>query len=266
MDHLSSNAVRSARPAILGFAGVLFFLVIWQIIPAIGLIDPTYFPNATDTLTQLFKDLGTASLWKDIADTLIAWGLGLAIATVLAVTFGTIIGLVPFLRRATHTTVEFLRPIPSVALIPLAILLYGLRLQAALLIIVYASFWQVFVQALYGVADVDSVARDTARSFGLTRSQRFRSLVFPTALPYLITGIRLAAAVALILTITAQMFIGTPGIGRSIIFAQQGANWVQVYALVVVTGVLGLLVNIVFRAIERRVLRWHESVRGEELL
>ena len=104
---------------------------------------------------------------------------------------------------------------------------------------------------------------------GLTRvrsAQRFRSLVFPTALPYLMTGIRLAAAVALILTITAQMFIGTPGIGRSIIFAQQGANWVQVYALIVVTGVLGLLVNIGFRAIERKVLGWHESVRGEEVL
>ena len=83
---------------------------------------------------------------------------------------GTIIGLVPFLRRATHTTVEFLRPIPSVALIPLAVLMFGIQLQAALVIIVYASFWQVFVQVLYGVADVDAVARDTARSFGLTRA------------------------------------------------------------------------------------------------
>ena len=263
---MPSTMARSSRPIILGFAGVLFFLVAWQIVPAVGLLDPAYFPNATDTLTHLFKGLGTAALWKDIGNTLIAWGLGLLIATVLAVVLGTVIGLVPFLRRATHTTVEFLRPIPSVALIPLAILLYGFQLQAALLIIVYASFWQVFVQVLYGVADVDSVARDTARSFGLTRSQRFRSLVFPTALPYLMTGVRLAAAVALILTITAQMFIGTPGIGRSIIFAQQGANWVQVYALIVVTGVLGLLVNIGFRAIERKVLSWHESVRGEEVL
>lgn len=263
---MASTMARSARPIILGFAGVLFFLVLWQIAPAIGLLDSTYFPNATDTLSHLFKGLATAALWKDIGSTLLAWGLGLLIATVLAVVLGTIIGLVPFLRRATHTTVEFLRPIPSVALIPLAILLYGLRLNAALLIIVFAAFWQVFVQVLYGVADVDSVARDTARSYGLTRSQRFRSLVFPTALPYLMTGLRLAAAVALILTITAQMFIGTPGIGRSIMFAQQGANWVQVYALIVVTGILGLLVNIAFRAIERKTLAWHESVRGEEVL
>ena len=111
-----------------------------------------------------------------------AWAIGLLIATVLAVVLGTIIGLVPFLRRATHTTVEFLRPIPSVALIPLAILMYGYQLQAALIIIVFASFWQVFIQVLYGVADVDAVARDTARSFGLSRGSRIVNLVFPTAL------------------------------------------------------------------------------------
>jgi len=266
MESLVAQRTRKLRPAALGALGIVLFLALWQLAPALGVVNPEYFPNATDTITQLVKDVGTAALWKDIGATLVAWGLGLLIATVAAVIFGTIIGLVPFLRRATHTTVEFLRPIPSVALIPLAILLFGLRLQASLLIIVYASFWQVFVQVLYGVADVDTVARDTAKSFGLSRSQRFRSLVLPTALPYIMTGIRLAAAVALILTITAQMFIGTPGIGRSIIFAQQGGNWVQVYALIVVTGALGLLVNIGFRAIERRTLKWHESVRGEEVL
>jgi ABC-type nitrate/sulfonate/bicarbonate transport system permease component len=188
------------------------------------------------------------------------------IATVLAVVLGTVIGLVPFLRRATHTTVEFLRPIPSVALIPLAILMFGYQLQAALLIIVYASFWQVFIQVLYGVADVDAVARDTARSFGLSRGSRIVNLVFPTALPYLMTGLRLAATVALILAITAEMFINVPGLGREIMFAQSAGQWTTVYALVVVTGLLGLVVNLVFRAIERRSLSWHQSVRGEEVL
>lgn len=262
---MPSTMARSSRPIILGFAGVLFFLVVWQIVPAVGLLDPAYFPNATDTLTHLFKGLGTAALWKDIGNTLIAWGLGLLIATVLAVVLGTVIGLVPFLRRATHTTVEFLRPIPSVALIPLAILLYGFQLQAALLIIVYASFWQVFVQVLYGVADVDTVARDTAKSFGLTRASRFRNLVLPTALPYIMTGVRLGAAVALILTVTAELLIAVPGIGRVIVFARGAGDVPTVYVYVVVAGLLGLIVNLIFRLIERRVLSWHQSVRGEDV-
>jgi ABC-type nitrate/sulfonate/bicarbonate transport system permease component len=257
---------RSLRKLLLGAAGILGFLITWQLIPTLGILDPRFFPTATETLTRLFADFRDLEFWRNVGRTMTAWAIGLVIATVLAIVLGTIIGLVPFLRRATHTTVEFLRPIPSVALIPLAILMFGIQLQAALVIIVFASFWQVFVQVLYGVADVDAVARDTARSFGLSRGSRVVNLVFPTALPYLMTGIRLAAAVALILAVTAEMFIGNPGLGRAIIFAQSAGDYVQVYALAITTGLLGLLVNLVFRFIERRSLSWHQSVRGEEVL
>jgi len=257
---------RTARKAALGIAGILGFLVTWQLLPALGLVDPRFFPTATETLTQLGQETRDLEFWRNVGRTMTAWGIGLLIATVLASVLGTVIGLVPFLRRATHTTVEFLRPIPSVALIPLAVLMYGYQLQAALIIIVFASFWQIFIQVLYGVADVDAVARDTARSFGLSRGSRVVNLVLPTALPYLMTGLRLAAAVALILAITAEMFIGNPGLGREIVFAQSAGNWPTVYALVIVTGLLGLLINMVFRAIERRTLSWHQSVRGEDVL
>src|SRR4029078_10307929 len=127
--------------------------------PALGVVDPKYFPPATVTLSQLAQDVRDLEFWRNVGRTHKQSGLGLLIATVLATVLGTVIGLVPFLRRATHTTVEFLRPIPSVALIPLAVLLFGIQLQAALVIIVFASFWQIFVQVLYGVADVDAVAR-----------------------------------------------------------------------------------------------------------
>jgi ABC-type nitrate/sulfonate/bicarbonate transport system permease component len=257
---------RTLRKVVLGLAGIAGFLVTWQLLPTLGIVNEAYFPTATDTIGRLVVLMGDLEFWRNVGRTLTSWAIGLLIATVLAVVLGTVIGLVPFLRRATHTTVEFLRPIPSVALIPLAILMFGYQLQAALLIIVYASFWQVFIQVLYGVADVDAVARDTARSFGLTRGSRIVNLVFPTALPYLMTGLRLAATVALILAITAEMFISIPGLGRAIMIAREAGQWTTVYALVIVTGMLGLLVNLGFRAIERRTLSWHQSVRGEEVL
>lgn len=262
----SARQLRTLRKLALGVAGILGFLLTWQLLPTLGIVDPRYFPTATATLAQLGQEMRDLEFWRNVGRTMTAWGIGLVIATVLATVLGTVIGLVPFLRRATHTTVEFLRPIPSVALIPLAVLMYGYQLQAALIIIVFASFWQVFIQVLYGVADVDAVARDTARSFGLSRGSRIVNLVFPTALPYLMTGLRLAAAVALILAVTAEMFIGNPGLGRAIMLAQNAGQWTTVYALVVVTGLLGLLVNLVFRLIERRSLAWHQSVRGEEVL
>ncbi|WP_156378885.1 ABC transporter permease [Microbacterium sp. Root61] len=266
MPRTATRTRRTLRKAALGAAGLVGFLVVWQLIPTLGIISPQYLPYATDTLAGLAQMLTDLEFWRNVGYTMTSWGIGLLIATVLGVSLGTVIGLVPFLRRATHTTVEFLRPIPSVALIPLAILVYGLQMQAALVIIVFASFWQMFVQVLYGVADVDTVARDTARSFGLGRGSRLFNLVLPTALPYVMTGLRLAASVALILAITAEMVITNPGLGRLINTARNAGDTVALYALVVVTGLLGLVINLVFRFIERRSLSWHQSVRGEEVL
>lgn len=260
----STRRLRSWRKPLLGVAGLVGFLVAWQLMPASGLISSQYLPYVTDVFVRLAEEFRDVAFWRRLGLTMTSWAIGLTVATLAAVVLGTIVGLVPVLRRATHTMVEFLRPIPSVALIPLAVLMFGLQMRAALVIIVYASFWQVFVQVIYGVADVDTVARDTARSFGLTRRERLSYLVLPTALPYLMTGLRLAAAVALILAITAEMVIGNPGLGRMIELSRSAGDAVGLYALVVVTGLLGLSVNIVFRFIERRSLGWHQSVRGEE--
>src|SRR5699024_7779476 len=176
---------------------------------------------------------------------------------------GFIVGSSSFLRKFTHSTVEFLRPVPSVALIPLAVLIFGVGIESALLLIVYASFLQVFLLVLYGVADVASVAVDSATSYGLGPLDWIRYVIFPPALPYLVTGIRLAAAVALILAIPAQLIIGTPGLGAAIARAQSGGAYVSMYSLVLATGLLGVIINIVVRAVERRVLSWHTSVRSE---
>jgi len=256
---------RLPRKVLLGVAGLVGFLLVWQLVPALGLVNSHYLPYVTDVLVRLSEELRDLAFWRRLGFTMTSWAIGLSVATFAAVVLGAVVGLVPFLRRATHTMVEFLRPIPSVALIPLAVLMFGIQMRAALVVIVYASFWQVFVQMIYGVADVDAVARDTARGFGLTRRERLGYLVLPTALPYLMTGIRLAAAVALILAVTSEMVIGNPGLGRMIELSRSAGDAEGLYALVVITGLLGLLVNLVFRFIERRSLSWHQSVRGEEV-
>jgi ABC-type nitrate/sulfonate/bicarbonate transport system permease component len=174
-----------------------------------------------------------------------------------------VIGSVPLLRPLTASTIEFLRPIPSVAWIPVAIVLYGPVRAGTLLIVVYAAFWQMLVQVLHGVADVDPVARDTARSYRLGPLARIWWVTLPTALPYLATGLRLAATVALILTVTGELFVGTPGLGAEILLAANGGQVTLTYALVVVTGLLGVGANLVFRAAERWALSWHPSVRRE---
>src|SRR5690606_27596458 len=135
-------------------------------------------------------ELGEPAFHSALGNTLVTWLTGLAISVAAGVVVGVVIGSIPLLRELTASSIEFLRPIPSVALIPgLVVLLH--KEQATLVIVVYASFWQVLIQVLYGVADVDPVARDTARSYHLGVLRRVRYVVWPTALPYVMTGVRL---------------------------------------------------------------------------
>ncbi len=142
-------------------------------------------------------------------------------------------------------------------------MLYGTEPVSTIILVVYASFWQVLVQVLAGVADVDPVALDTAHSYRLSRGRRVLNVIWPTTLPYAMTGLRLAAAVALILTITGELIVGTPGIGRDIDVAASSNAVPTIYALVVVTGLIGVMANVGARTLERRVLAWHPSVRKE---
>jgi ABC-type nitrate/sulfonate/bicarbonate transport system permease component len=258
------------RPGRARFSGLLYgatglacLLALLEAVPRLGLVDRRFLPPASTILQALADEAAGRQFWMALADTLQAWALGLAVAGSAAVVLGVAIATVPVLRAATTSTIEFLRPIPSVALIPLAVLLYGTEIRSTLLLVVYASFWQVLIQVLYGVADVDPVARETARAYGLGRWAQIRYVTWPTALPYVLTGVRLAAAVALILAITAELVIGSPGLGREIAVAQDSGAVAPMYALVVVTGLIGVTINVAVRIVERRLLAWHQSVRGE---
>jgi len=260
------SAPRRALPGwALGVVGILGFLTLWEVTSRAALVNPDYFPPASRVLVVAVQNLADGEFWAAVGHTLTAWGTGLLIATVAALVLGMVIGSSNFLRHATHSTIEFFRPIPSVALIPLAVLLFGTSMSSTLLLVVYACFWQILIQVLYGVGDVDPVAADTARSFGLRGLARVRYVVWPTALPYVMTGLRLGAAVALILAVTGELVIGGGGLGQRIALSQSGGAVAQMYALVLATGLIGVVINLGMRVVERRVLRWHVSVRGEVL-
>lgn len=248
---------------LLGLAGLVGFGVLLEIAPRIGLVPARYAPPTSDILTTLWQQARRGEFWTAVGDTLLTWLLGLLIAIVLGVAIGVLIGSVPVLRALTASTIEFLRPIPSVALIPLVVVLYGSTIEATVILVVYAAFWQVLIQTLAGVADIDPVAADTARSYHLNRWARIRWLIWPTALPYVVTGIRLAATVALILTITGELVVGSPGLGQEIANARSSGAVPVMYALIVVTGLFGVAANVLTRTAERRALAWHPSIRTE---
>jgi ABC-type nitrate/sulfonate/bicarbonate transport system permease component len=250
--------VRGWVPPTVAVAGAL---LLWEVLSRTGAISESNFPSMTDTMAELFRTLGEGDFWAALGNTLQGWALGLGIAAALAIPLGILIGSSRLTYRAFRVPIEFLRPIPSVALIPLAVLLYGTGLQSKVFLAVFASFWPLFIQTLYGVQDVDPVTTDTARSFGLRRFEVLWRIKLPSAVPYIATGIRISSAVALILSVTAEIVIGAAGLGREINVARSGGALELMYALIIATGLLGWLLNILATQGERRVLHWHPSYR-----
>jgi ABC-type nitrate/sulfonate/bicarbonate transport system permease component len=240
---------------------VLCALALWELVVGIGLLNEDHVPSMTATVEELVRIIGDGDFWSAVGSTLQGWGLGLGIAAALAVPLGILIGSSPLVYRSVRFVVEFLRPIPSVALVPLAVLIYGVGLESKVFLAAFASFWPLFVQTLYGVQDVDPVATDTARSFGLGSFERLWRIKLPSAVPYIATGLRISSAVALILAVTAEIVIGSAGLGRSINVARQSGAIELMYALIITTGLLGWVLNVLATQAERRVLHWHPSQR-----
>jgi ABC-type nitrate/sulfonate/bicarbonate transport system permease component len=205
--------------------------------------------------------LETSAFWVALGQTVRGWAIGLGLAIALAVPIGITLGSSEFAASAFRVPIEFLRPIPSAALIPLLFLTLGTTLDSEIFLATFGAFWPLLVQTMYGVRDVDPIALDTARSFRVGRGERLFRVTLPSALPYIFTGIRISSTVALILAFTAELFMGTPGLGQRLNYYESFGLNPEIYALALATGFLGVGIHFAVSAVERRVLRWHPSQR-----
>lgn len=260
---LAPAVLRGRGDLLIKLAGILVTLAVLELVSRTGILPRQWFPPVTEMYAELGQLVVRQPLWVEIGRTLRGWGVGIGLATLLAVPIGVALGASSLAYRATRVVVEFFRPVPSVALIPLAVLVYGTGIETKVFLVAFATFWPILLQTIYGVQDVDPVARDTARSYGLGPLARFWEITLPSAAPYIATGLRIASAIGLILAVTAELVVGAPGLGRAIVVAQGGGAITLMYALTIATGLLGWALSAAFKAAESRLLRWHPSQRIE---
>lgn len=246
--------------------GVLVLFLILEALTRAELFNPTYLPPASTVLVTTGGILVDPEFLGNIAGTLASWSIGMLVAIAIAVPLGLVLGSSRRSYLATATAIDFVRPIPSVALIPLAILLMGRGLSTRVFIVAFAATWPILFNTIYGIRDVDPIAKDTARAFGFGRFAVLRKVSLRWASPFIFTGIRISTAIALILAISVELIAGgVPGIGVWMLeHSQTGVPREDLYAAIVVAGLLGLVINATMGVAERRLFSWHQRVRGDQ--
>jgi NitT/TauT family transport system permease protein len=247
----------------INWSGYGFFLVCVAFVELFARLGwlTSYVPPPTTVFAALWTGLINGDISSQIGITLWVYVQGLALATVVSILVGILMGTYRPIFDALKIIVEFLRPVPSVAMIPLAILFFGLGQTMRISVITYAAFWPMLINTIYGVRAIDPQALDVARNFGITGSEALFRVTLPSALASIATGFRVSATIALVVTITTELIAGNSGIGFYISQMEQANRLPPMYAAIILTGILGYLLNTLYFTLEHKVVFWTPAAR-----
>jgi sulfonate transport system permease protein len=240
---MASIAIRTARINGPGLLTILLCALLWEALVRGGVIQYSYLPAPTAILAGLYELLSTGQLWADTLHTLQAVIMGWAIAVAIGIVLGLMLGVSPMLRRYSLATIEVLRPMPGIAFVPVALLLFGFSLKTELVVIVLPALWPVLINTMGGVAGVHPRLFEVGATFRLSRARVVTKIVIPAALPSILVGLRLSLTLALVLAIVAEMVGNPTGLGYAVVRDQQALRPALMFADMIVIGILGILLN-----------------------
>ncbi|MCI1833657.1 MAG: ABC transporter permease [Bifidobacterium tibiigranuli] len=262
---MKSHLTTPSRTAALAYGaiGIILLLIAWQW-GSTKVVSKSALPSIPDVVSALRELVVQGSFWTGVALTLVIALAGWAIAAVAGVALGIAIGIFAPVQAATRILLEFLRPIPAIVILPLAMMVFGPTTKMGIFLVIFGVMLPITAQTAAGVESVDPVMRNTARSFGMSSREILWRVILPGASPYIGTAMRVAAPVTLIMAVVAGMLGGAPGIGNALSVAQTVGRSDTLFAYVLVLGCMGMATQAASVSIERRLLHWHSSYRGEQ--
>lgn len=228
----------------------------WWAASATGLIPRAFVPNPLDAAAAVIRGFSTGNLAAQTLGSVLRMLQGWVLASVLGILLGSLIGLSAKARQYLLPTLEFIRPIPASAVIPLAIAIFGLSPGMALAVIAFGSVWPVLLSTIHGFASVEPRLFEVAKCMEMTRWAVIRKIGLPGAIPDIIGGLRLSLTIALVLAIITEMLAAQTGLGSAIIQAARSFRAPDLFAGIIILGVIGAVSGIAIDLLERRLLRW----------
>lgn len=221
-----------------------------------------YFPPLGDIWDRF------VALWlfdrvpDDLLPSLRRLAIGYALCVLLGVGAGLLLGVLRVVQQAVQPFAEFLRALPAVALIPFGTLVFGLGDTTKVFIIVVGAIWPILLNTIDGVRGVDREMLEMARAYSVGRWGRVRDIVIPAALPRVATGMRTSLSIAIILMVVSELVASRDGVGYFVLESQRRFAISDMWAGILLLGILGYLANFLFVQAERRLLRWHRESKG----
>jgi ABC-type nitrate/sulfonate/bicarbonate transport system permease component len=246
------RSVLASLPPARGLLPLLLLLLLWQLLQP----GPSpYFPGPAQWWKATASLFDRERLLAAFGATTVSFLEGLALAIVLGTALGVLVGISRRTARALQPLLEFMRAIPPPVTVPIATLLIGYSESMKLTVVVLSGLWPILLNATSAARQIDPLLLEVARSFRLTAWQRMRRVVLPAIVPSLLIGIRIAIPLAIVVTLLVEMLTSLPGVGALMIRSQRNYQSSEVYALLVLVGLFGFVVNDLFAVIEGVIMR-----------
>jgi ABC-type nitrate/sulfonate/bicarbonate transport system permease component len=248
----------------LGWLVFAILLLLWEYGARTSSKLQFYLPPVSHIFSALGQLCASGEVAGHVMSTLSRFLQGYGIAALIAVSSGILLGYFRFAYGLLEMLIEFLRPMPSVAIIPVAVLALGIGDHMIVAVTVYASLWPILINTIDGVRHIEPTLIDTARTFRLSRRLILSRVILPAASPHIMTGLRISLSIALILVTTAEMIAGSRGLGFFILDQERSFNSANMYAGIIVVAALGYGLNRLFLLLEGMALRWRRGMTARE--
>jgi NitT/TauT family transport system permease protein/sulfonate transport system permease protein len=240
-----------------GFGLVAALLVLWEVSARTWVSSPNW-PPVTQIVLSAREAFATGELPRVFLSSLGRMIAGYAAGSILGIVVGLLMGRSRWVNAALDTLVELVRPIPIPAIVPPLILLLGIDTSMKVFIVAFATFFPVLVNTVSGVRAVEQTAVDVARTFQVPPGRTLTRVIVPASMPYILVGLRTSLALALIVTVVAEMIAGSEGIGYYLITMQFAMRAGEMYAAILLLALVGYVLNLGMLRVERRVLHWFQ--------
>lgn len=254
--------MKALRWIFVTFAVPVVLIALWTLFAEIA--NSLYWPSPIKIVGVFPQTWLDGQLSTDVLPSLTRLAIGYICAVVIALILGIVVGSFRRLRLYLEPVFELFRAIPPPLLVPIVMLFTGRGAGMQITVIAFGCLWPILINTVEGVRGIDMTQLDTAKSYRISGWRRLTTVVLPAASPKIFVGARQALSIGIIMMVISEMFVSTDGIGFNIIQFQRLFQFKEMWSGIILLGIVGVVANVIFKFIERRVLRWYVGMQTQE--